>query len=259
MDIAFKFQTNGGLQLYKCLKSIAYDLSIDPDLSQEEQQCMQKEYSLSELRLQLGYVDLNQPEIQKEGLKVHPDADKISNLEKKPKYRRFNDFYKRVLEPGIKEVNSISDIYIDSIEKICSAHGKVDGAVFRIQMNKDYYVKHNEEIKKDPAAASSSELTEDQIDEFIDEMRIIISEDLKTKDLKTIAKESGYDMEKIKKAYEIAEKTGNIDNLVGWMISAIKKEYSSPTSKKKKIRANSFNNFKSRNYDYDALTKEFLN
>ncbi len=259
LDIAFKFNTIGGLQLYKLLKSTSYSLEIDPELDQNEQQCMQKEYSLSELRLQLGYVDLDQPDIQKESLKPHPDADKISNLEKKPKYRRYNDFYKRVLEPGIKEINEISDIYIESIDKQCSAHGKVDGVVIRIQKNIDYFLKQNKG-KKDSAKSKDnvSLLSEEQIDEFIDELRTIIKEDVKTKDLKAIAKEADYDIERIKKAYLVSEKARNIENIVGWLISAIKNQYTSPIPGKKRKNKNAFDNFKSRDYDYDALLKESL-
>lgn len=260
LDIAFKFQTNGGFQLYKLLKSVSYNLpDVDPDLDQEGQQCMQKHYSLSELRLQLGYVDLNQPEIQKESVKPYPDADKISNLEKRPKYKRYNDFYKRVLEPGLKEINSISDIYIDSIEKLCTVHGRVDGVIIRIQRNKKYYsdqiasVKKTSKAKNEPVVPS---ITDEQIDEIIDEMRDFFEETLKTKDLRSIAKEADYDIDKIKKAYEASRKAKNIDNIVGWMIFAIKKDYSSPTPGKKK---NQFSNFSQREYDYDALLKAVTN
>ncbi len=256
LDIAFKFTTIGGLGIYKLLKSASYNLpDIDPDISQEEQKCMQIEYSLSELRLQLGYVDLNQPEIQKESLKAHPDAEKIMGLEKRPKYRRYNDFCKRVLEPGLREVNSISDIYIDSIEKQCSAHGKVDGVVFRVQRNKDYYLNQNAKTGNTVNKTTMS-LTEDQIDEFIDEMRTVIKEDLKTKDLKVIAKEADYDLTKIVKAYEAAEKTTDINNFVGWMISAIKKDYSSPVSKKSAKKKMEFDNYSQREYDYKKLEEE---
>lgn len=255
MDIAFKFQTNGGFQLYKLLKSFVYNLP-DPDVSldQKDFPCLKKEYTLSELRLQLGYVDLNQPEIQKESSKLYPDADRLSSLEKKPKYRRWNDFYNRVIEPGIREINRISDIYIDSIEKERSAHGKVDGAVIRVQHNRNYYLNHGKHTGKsgnNPETAAG--LSEEQVDEFIDEMRILIKEPLKTKDLKSIANVSGYDINKIRAAYSLSEDAGNIDNIVGWLISAIKNGYSSSTP----VRKSGKRHFElEREYDFEKLEKE---
>lgn len=260
LDIAFKFQTNGGFQLYKLLISMVYNLpDIDTSLNQEEMPVFTKEFSLGELRLQLGYVDLNQPDIQKESKKAYPDADKLSDLEKKPKYKRWNDFYKRVLEPGIAEINEISDIYIKSIEKECSSHGRVDGAVIRVQRNRKYYLEHGKKANKindsDMNRAERS-ISEDCLDELIDEIRHIIKEDLSTKDIKAIAKAADYNMDKVKNAYEMAEKSGNIDNLVGWMISAINRGFSNPVTKK------NINNSQlklSRDYDFDLIENELVN
>lgn len=259
LDIAFKFQTNGGFQLYKLLKSMSYSIP-EPDLSlnQEDFPAMQKEFSLGELRLQLGFVDLNQPEIQKESQKAYPDADRLFEIEKKPKYKRWNDFYKRVLDPGMNEINEISDIYIESIEKICTAHGRVDGAVIKLQRNREYYLRNQKEQKNTSLSSPTSAmtLTEEQMDEFIDEMRRLIKENLPTKDLRAIAKAAHYEMDKIKGAYEIAEKAGTIGNLTGWMISAINRGFSAPKKKSK----DNYNSFKTtRDYDFDEIERDLQN
>ncbi len=261
LDVALKFQTNGGFQLYKLLKSFVYDLP-EPDLEQDQKdfKCLVKTYSLSEFRLQMGYVDLNQPEIQKESLKAYPDADKIESLEKKPKYKRWNDFYNRVIEPGIKEINEISDIYIDCVEKELAAHGKVDGVTIRVQHNKEYYLSH---ARKDKTAkadkASEGNVSEEQMDDLLDEMRDLIKENIKTKDMKAIAKVAGYDMDKIRKAYELSQSATIETGIVNWMIAAIKGNYSAPVKQDRSgsNRKNGFHNFTEREYDFGELERKF--
>lgn len=259
LDIAFKFQTNGGFQLYKLLKSYAYSLPpVNAELDQADQEMIAKQYSLSELRLQLGYVDLNQPEVKKEGSKKNPDAEKMASLEKKPKYKRWVDFYNRVIEPGVKEVNEISDIYISSIEKICGAHGKVDGVIIKIQNNKDYYARGNTDkrARKDRTESKPVVLSEDKIDDFIDEMREIIDINIKTRDLKTIAEQAAYNIDKIKTAYDIVKTSStDIDNVVGYMLKAIKEEWSEPVSRK---ASNTASNVNKSDTDYNDLAKKIM-
>lgn len=270
LDIAFKFKTNGGFQLYKLLKSFAFKLpDIDMSLSQEEQGYLIKEYSLSELRLQLGYVNLNQPDIKKEGSKANPDVEKMNNLEKKPKYRRWVDFNARVIEPGVKEINKMSDIYIASVTKVCGAHGKVEGVAIKFQNNKTYYESHmSQESQSDRDVANEQEetvvLSEEELDDFIDEMSNILTYNFKTREKKAIAESANYNIERIKKAQEVLasyEKHHEIDNVYGFIIKAIENGYEPGMKGEKKSSKNGFHNFEQREYDeayYDELEKVLL-
>ena len=236
LDIAFKFQTNGGFQLYKLLKSEAYVLpEIDSEQSQEELPSIIMRYSLSELRMQLGYVDLNQPDIKAEGAKKNPDVEKMASLEKKPKYKRWSDFSSRVITPGVKELNRISDIYIASVDKICGARGKIDGVSFCVQLNKAFYDKNGYTPVKEEAKVVP-ELSADEIDDFIDELRERYNLNIRTKDYKAIAQIAGYDMNIIDVAnnvYLAYSRNHDIDNVVGFFISAIRDEYDIISEKKK--------------------------
>ncbi|MCR5420428.1 MAG: replication initiation protein [Lachnospiraceae bacterium] len=256
LGICFAFKSNGGFQLYKLLRTYMYTLpEVELELLQEEQQYISKEYNVSELRLQLGYVNIDQPEIKKEGMKNHPDSEKMVELEKKPKYKRWNDFYNRVIAPGIEEINEISDIYISKIEPQRGAHGKIESVIFYCQNNKSYYkgkekvkVKNKEEKRK---------LTEDEIDDFIDDIRDICKGiDFKTKDLKVIAEASEYDKDKISKAYKILTTSDNINNAVGFMLKAIKEDYEESPGYSKEEKKNGFNDFNQRKYDYAELERE---
>lgn len=87
----------------------------------------------------------------------------------------------------------------------------------------------------------------------------MIEENLSFKDIKAICKASNYDIEKIRNAYNIAQETPNITNLVGFMIKAIQEEYTVPVKKKGRPKKNKFNNFDERQYNFDDLEKGILN
>lgn len=215
LDIAFKFQTNGGFQLYKLLKSYAYVLpDPDPSLPQEKQKTLVKQFTLSELRLQLGYVDLDQPEVKKEGSKAHPDPEKMTAVEKKPKYKRWTDFYNRVLVPGMTEINRMSDIYVQTIEKVQGSHGKVEEVSFTIQKNAGRIEPEQKLV-----------LTEDEIDDFIDVLRLDHSIPFKTKDLKSISEKANYDLELIISLYSKAV-DALAEDKVKWILNALEEDTS---------------------------------
>ena len=126
LPILFSFTKNGAFQMYKLLKSYAYPPNLPPiDLSksQEELPAYHVSYGLSELRMLLGYVDLDQAKVKEEGAKKHPDWDRMVDEEKRPKYKRWGDFNARVITPGINEINEFSDIYISGVRKELSGRG----------------------------------------------------------------------------------------------------------------------------------------
>ena len=67
--------------------------------------------------------------------------------------------------------------------------------------------------------------------DLIDQTMLIISEKITARDAEAILKAADYDINRIKDAYEIA--SDNVDNIVGWMISAVREGYRKPVKKKK--------------------------
>ena len=256
LEICFKFKTNGGFQLYKILKSQIYDLpDVDPELSQQDQKVKIITTSLSELRLQLGYVDLNLPEIRKEGAKKNPDVEKMNNMEKKPKYRRWTDFYKRVIEPGVKEINKISDVYVASVEKACGAHGKVEDIVIKVQKNISYV-----DAAKTDAAPKVKKvepiISEEEIMDILVDIRVLMG--VSTAEAKTIAERAGYNLDLIKEKWDLRPATFS-KGATAWMIDAIDKDYKKGSADSKKQQKKSrFSNFEQREYDYDELRKDVI-
>lgn len=257
LEICFKFKTNGGFQLYKILKSQIYDLpDVDPDRPQEEQKVKVITTSLSELRLQLGYVDLNLPEIRKEGAKKNPDVEKMNNLEKKPKYKRWTDFYKRVIEPGVKEINKISDVHVASVEKACGAHGKVEDIVIKVQKNVSY-VDGKKPERAPKAHKVELAMSNDEIMDILVDIRVLMG--ITTAEAKSIAEKAGYNIELIKEKWDLRPAEFS-KGATAWMLDAIDKDYKrGSTDSKKQRKKNGFDNFKEREYDFDQLEREVIN
>jgi len=253
LEICFKFKTNGGFQLYKILSSKIYDLpKVDLSKPQSEQEAKIITTSLSELRLQLGYVDLNIPEIRKEGSKKHPDLDKMNRLEKKPKYKRWSDFNARVIQPGITECNEMSDIYIDYVEKGCGAHGKVEDIVIRVQRNVKYATKRAGEESATKPNKPVVVLSPEEREDFWDE--VITLTGCKIKDAREVAEHYSYDLELIKEKWEL--RPAKLESFVGWMKKALDENYQPSTAKSGSKKKNNFNNFNQRTYDFEELEKD---
>ena len=259
LPILFSFKKNGGFQLYKLLKSYAYPPNLPElniSLSQEELPIFEIYWNLTDLRMQMGYIDLSQPLLKKEASKDHPDFAKMENIDLGTKmYHRWNDLNNRIIKPGVEEINKLSDIYIADVKKDVKGHGgKVVGVTFVIQHNKAYYEQKISD--KLLVVNTQAELTDEQKDDFIDELMEVFVEKIKLKDLKAIAEAAEYNLEKIRRIYSLAENSNGIDDIVGWMIAGLKKNYSEPVKKQKK---DSFNSFNQRKYDYDELEKDVVN
>lgn len=264
LPIMFSFRKNGGFQLYKVLKSYAFSPNlpkIDMSLAQEELPVFRVSFDLTDLRMVLGYVDINQDKLKEEAQKKNPNFEKMAKEEKKPQYKRWSDFNNRVIEPGVEEINKISDIYIADIVKGTSGRGgRVTSIDFYIQHNKAYYydqqqnTSDNVEIKSKQTVVK--ELTEDEKADFCDEIFDLIEEKIKIKDAMTLAEVAGYNIEKIKTAYEVMKaysKKKQIDNVVGFLIASIEKGFEMPVEKKID------HGFNEREIDFDEIMKDILN
>ena len=261
LQICFSFSKNGGFQLYKLLKSLCWTLGnkIDEGLPQEEQISKTIEFNLAELRMQLGYINLEQTALKKEASRAHPDFEKMGKMEKKPRYARWVDFKDKVILPGISEINAISDLYISLVEPISGAHNKTTGVKFVVHNNVNFY-KNNETVdvveeNNNIIAHTGDNLALDE-DDFVDSIRKFMNLDISTKEYKAIARASEFDIDLIKDAYEEYKTKKNIANPVGWIIDAIKNPHIEPVKKKESKKFET--DFHQREYDYSELLKEVV-
>ena len=255
LPIAMKFKSNGGFQLYKILKVHQFKIpEVDEFLSQEEQGEYVFTVGYQELRMQLGYIDLTQKELQKEMLKQNPNPE----LEKKPKFKKFTDFRMRVLDVGIEEINSFSDIYV-TMETGKGAKNKVEKIIFHIQRNLEYY-RNNGNAKKqkttqqllqnEKIGENEKQILYFKVMELFDDIPITLN------DIKNICEAADYSFEKIEKAYKNS-KNYNISNFTGWMITAIKEDYKDAIAVAKK-EEQSYPQREMTKEDFERLEEQLL-
>lgn len=259
-----KFDRVSTFRLYETLKSRAYYPKTYKGVQDGKFIFL---YSISELRCMLNGVDLNHPVIA--GLfqkSDNPDYDKIINMAKKihnedvekgkakkdqypaPKWESYGELMRQAIMPAIKEINEKSDIYVEAnAVKQGQSHKAVAVEFFILDK------KCSEEDKNIPDA--TKEMNPDEILELALEVKDIISEKISTKDIKAIMAAADNDLDKIQKAYDVA-KTQNVDNLTGFMISAIKNGYENPVKSEKRINKKLSGQ---RNYDFDELERQLIN
>ena len=151
--------------------------------------------------------------VYKKAYDILKKDDEGKTKDKKIKYDTWKDFKVRVLDPSVEEINEKTDIYVEyTLGR--GARGKVIDIEFHVELS-----------RKIPALCMRKKKSEEEIEDFLDNMRMIMPIVIKTKDLKTIAEAADYDIDKIKKAVDMCNKAGNIENMVGFLITAIKENY----------------------------------
>jgi plasmid replication initiation protein len=208
------------------------------------------EINLTDLKLRLGIID---PSIDKDILKViqsdNPDYDLVEELAKEQKdgrkYAKVSNLKTYALNRAQKELAEKTSLSFDYEEIKAGRGGKIIGIRFFIRLKS--------KEKKD-IIDITPEMTEEMKENVIDEINDYIDEKVKIKDLKTIAEEAGYDIDRIKKQYDLMKKKKNkVDDIVAYLIKAIRNDYSEPVSKK-----NSFGNFEQLQYDFDDLESKII-
>lgn len=162
-------------------------------------------------------------------LKDNPDYDKIVNkLATTNKFKDWRDFKRQVLVPAVAEINKKTDIFCCFDPIRAGRGGKVVGIRFYIQRN----VGQNEMIFGD-IINSDEEIMDKvisteqmEISKLIPEVYAIVGGmNISQKDAITLIKVADKNIDKIKKAYNLALNQPHIHNLIGWMITAIKDGY----------------------------------
>ena len=226
MGILVDFTSNYAYRIYELLKTQAY--RVDKDNTP-----LQIDYNLSELKLAIGCVNTQEERVQKELDRPNPDFDYIVNSVAKEKhFDKWYDFRVNVLDVAKRQINEKSDLEID-YEPIRSGRGgKVVGITFFIKKNVNYNEieakteKENEILLKNGNSVVDSAKRPDDYNERFEEIMDYIDVRVSSKDLKAFLKAADYDVERVKKAYDLSKKQKEIKNFVGWMKKAIEEGYS---------------------------------
>lgn len=270
LSTMLSFKSSYSLRLYELLKDELQEIKWQQDRDamtlgkkntyrQENFFKYETSIGLAELKLEMGVVNAELDKVKRVLQGKNPDYEKAVASSPEQIFKSWSDFRRRVLEKATEEINEKTDLHVDFEADKAGRGGKVVGVTFIITDSKSY---KSSNAKVKPAATDVFmddlgepyivEEEELDIDDLIDKVRMIISENLKTKEIKSILQAADNDISKIKDAYELACKQSVIENLVGWMISAIKNGYTATPKKKN----NSYSDFEQNTYDFDLLEDE---
>ncbi|WP_027206268.1 replication initiation protein [Butyrivibrio fibrisolvens] len=270
LSTMLSFKSSYSLRLYELLKDELQEIKWQQDRDaitlgkkntyrQENLFKYETSIGLAELKLEMGVVNAELDKVKRVLQGKNPDYEKAVASSPEQIFKSWSDFRRRVLEKATEEINEKTDLHVDFEADKAGRGGKVVGVTFIITDSKSYK-NSNAGIKTessdvfmddlgDPYIVEAEEL---DIDDLIDKVRMIISENLKTKEIKSILQAADNDISKIKDAYELAGKQSEIENLVGWMISAIKNGYTATPKRKN----NTYSDFEQNTYDYELLEDE---
>ena len=270
-EMMMKFKSNYASKLYEILKS-----RIDYEDKKEGviKSVYEYKYNLAHLKFMLGVLN---PFYSNETIRMleanNPDyssveqilnfkqkdknKDKSKDKDKEAGWPKWYDFKRYCLDKCKKEINELTEFNIDYKEGDNKGRGGKVLEVIIIVSRKTEVV----DTDTEKPVKTAKNLTDDEKDEFIDQLREIIKDNLKTKELRTIAEEAGYEIEKVETAYAAMEayRANNperVGSVVAYMRDAIRNNYK-PGNKGKKT--NSFNNFEQRaDYDFKDLESRLL-
>lgn len=228
-DIISKFSSNYSYQLYQIFKK-----TIDKELSRLKEDGIDNGnhpfeliFDIIDLKVQLGVIEASENDILYKAIMnnnvcTYEEVIRIDDDELVERLTESRNFRRYAVEKAKKEINEISDIKMDYKPIYGGKGGKTVGFKFFIQ----YKEIEKEKEEKEP----------DEVDifEFIDKVREIIKEPvLSSKEIKSISDAAGYDLDKIKKAYNVYQQQDNVRNVPGFIIDAIKNDYKEIPGKKK--------------------------
>ena len=250
LKIMMKWQSTQTFRFYELLKSRMYHRKNDyaPDNN-----LFRLQFDINELKLCLGIVNAELADVRKilNKSKGTPEIwAKAVEASPEKTYSTWYDFKRKVIDKATKEINDNPEcgVKIHGVDTLKSGKG---GKVYAV-------VIYAEKLTAAARRKEAAEPVEIDRDDLIDQIRDLIG-NIRTKEAKAIGEAGGWDFERITRNYDYS-KTKNVDDIVGFMIKAVKEDWASSgkQSRKKTKGANSFDNFSSRNYDYDELMAEML-
>ena len=238
------FKSIYAFRLFEIIKSRCYTPKGSKEIS-----AWKIDFNLSELKLMLGTVNSSLDAVQRilNDTKT-PDWDKAVAASPEKIYKEWGDFRKRVILPAIDEINEKTcyTIFIDPDRG--GRGGKTKGITFLVEIKGRDIIVEEDDLVEEPTFVPD----EDVLDYILD----ISPFKMRIKEATAIADAADNDKEKISKAFKVLEsQTKEIDNPVGFIISAIINEYNISQPYKPKSKRIGFNNFEQNDYDFDQIDK----
>ncbi len=205
------------------------------------------DYSLAQLKFELGLVDVNQPEVQR-ALKAGKTYEYIlENVVKKYPYKDYSNFRVRVLEKAKQDLekSELSEICFDYKPIRAGRGGRCIGVRFFIKRHGTIAVEHDKLHQKELVT-----------DENVNRVMEMSDGRITSREAVRLLAKAGNDYDRVYRIYIEAMKRSGITNLVGWMITALDEQWTF-TDLKTPQREN-YRGFEQRTYDFDDLEQKLL-
>ena len=250
--------SNYSFRLFEVIRSRAFLHPNDPRWKET--------FGASELKFLLGAINPDDEAVKavlkRTGKKNGaPDYEKAEAAAKDYIYKNWSSFKQNCLDVAIKELNDPEkktgmNIRYDTHRS--GRGGKISSVTFYVDMIPDQKGANNPgNYVETPRVTESEELPEEMLCSLYDQTReLMAKENISTYEAKKIVEAANNDWSKIKEKYQIACGTKSIDNIVGWMIAALKEGYEPPKRKAGRPRKNAFHNFDERDTDYNEILKD---
>lgn len=244
VTVLMRFRSVYSFRLYELLKSKAFY----PKNSQQTGNVFNITYSLSELKLELGAVNSNSSKVQKFLVGRAPDFDKAVEVAEEKTFNRWSDFKAKVLEVAIKEINGMPETEMNISYDVGrkGVGGKIHEVYFTVVLTGKMPKSEDAVVEEE-----SPKMENMSMELILNCNNLMMDQKLSFMDLNSIIVAGNADYEKIKAAYELCKKQKNVQNFVGWMVSALKNDYQDTVK-------NPFNEFEQNEYDMDELEKEIV-
>lgn len=227
------------------------------------------------------YITYNYDDFKQTLGLINPAQDVAAarKARKKELFPTYTSFRKNVLDKARSELNEISSVHMDYMPIRSGRGGRVTGLQFTLMRQNG---SEGVELQAERAAAiidtTGTEMTDakfliiSEVSEMLREARLSLV------DIKAICDAAGYDQNKIRTAYELSRHAKGIDNLTGWLISAVREGYqpreeqtedrtdtigrrgrsTAGKTGRGKTTKNSFHNFEQNVYDFEELEQQII-
>lgn len=224
IEMMMSLDTQYGFRIYELLKSKAYAPKGIRDTGKYK-----IVFGVSELKVTIGIVNTQTDAVRRALQNKNPDFDNIvENVAIEKSFKSWFDFKRRVLDPAIEEINNKTDLYVEYVPIGRGKGGKIKEIEFYVT-KKEIADAYKKEIitdnKIEIVQDSIKEPDPEKLMELVEELQEVIDEPIKIKDYKSILKAANYNTDRIKNVYSIACEQKEINNLVGWLISALNNNY----------------------------------
>lgn len=262
-DLMMSWPSTASYRLYELMKQRAY---YPKNFTGTRTGCFTVTYDVYELRLLLGVVNSNLESVRRilDGTNP-PDYKKACLASPEKIYEDWTSFRRRVIQKAVEEINGNekSDIEIN-FKPLKKSHGEVYAVEFYIQLKNMNNTREDSLQEYDSTQTKTNTRSDISSQEKfliqLESMNILKDYNIKPEEIVTICEAANYDLKRIETAEHILQTQSKIDNVVGWIIAAIKNEYNEPTSfKGKRKNKNIFSEFEQNEYDWNQLEEDLLN